>query len=427
MKIRSRAASLATLATIVFVLAGLGSALDVASASAQANPAGAPAGAGFECGCEPAFTIEKLQEIEGSDSEFTTSPLTGAIGQTVDYQIVVVNTGEVPETFSEFSDPQCDQGSIAGGPGTSFVTPGQTATYTCSRVLATDGLYVNEATVTGTSIFGTPVTHTSNQVVVEVPRPAPGPAPEPAFTIEKRQEIAGSNSGFTASPLTGAIGQTVDYQITVTNTGNEAFATLSFSDPRCDEGTIVGGAGEVPLAPGASTTYSCTRLLGSAGAYANNATATGTPAGGSPLSETSNTVEVTVPPASVPGSSGGASKPASQAVAVGPLQEVLPCTASLPALHGPSGPKRGVFTVRVNSAGIRQITFYLDGHKLKTLKQSQAKGGKFAIKIDPRKLSHGAHTLSIKAIGTDPKCGSIARSSVFVRPVAATRAVKFTG
>jgi uncharacterized repeat protein (TIGR01451 family) len=423
MKIRSRGTSLATLATIVLALAGLGSVLDTASASAQANPAGAPAGDGFECGCEPAFTIEKLQEIDGSDSGFTTAPLTGAIGQTVDYQIVVVNTGEVPETFSEFSDPHCDQGSIAGGPGTSFVTPGQSATFTCSRLLATEGLYTNEATVTGTSIFGTPVTHTSNRVVVEVPRPAP----EPAFTIEKRQEIAGSNSGFTASPLIGAIGQTVDYQITVTNTGNEPFATLSFSDPRCDEGTIVGGPGEVPLAPGSSTTYSCSRLLASAGAYANNATAIATPAGGSPLPETSNTVEVTVPPASMPGSSDGASKPASQPAAVGALQEVLPCTASLPALHGPSGPKRGVFTVRVDSAGIRQITFYLDGHKLKTLKQSQAKGGKFAIKIDPRKLSHGAHTLSIKAIGTDPKCGSIARSSVFVHPVSAVRAVKFTG
>jgi hypothetical protein len=83
--------------------------------------------------------------------------------------------------------------------------------------------------------------------------------------------------------------------------------------------------------------------------------------------------------------------------------------------------------VRVSSAGIKQITFYLDGHKLKTLKQSQAKSGNFAIKIDPRKLSHGAHTLSIKGISTDPTCGSIARSSVFVEPFTASRPVKFTG
>ena len=426
MKIRSRGASLATLAMVVFAMAGLGSALDVGSAIAQASPAGTRGSSGFECGCEPAFTIEKRQEIAGSESGFTTAPLIGAIGQTVDYEIVVVNTAQFPETFSEFSDPHCDEGSIAGGPGTSLVTPGQSTTYTCSRLLSTDGVYTNEATVTGKSLFGTPVTQTSNQVVVEVPRLLPGPAPEPAFTIEKRQKIAGSDTGFTASPLTGATGQTVDYEITVTNTGNEALATLSFSDPRCDEGTLVGGPGEVPLAPGASTTYSCTRLLGGAGVYSNNATATGTPSGGGPLSETSNTVEVTVPPTSVPGSPGGA-QPASQPAAVGPRQEVLPCKVSVPALHGPSGPKRGVFTVRVNSAGIQQITFYLDGHKLKTLKQSQAKGGQFAIKIDPRKLSHGAHTLSIKAIGTDPKCGSIARSSVFVHPVAAVRAVKFTG
>jgi uncharacterized repeat protein (TIGR01451 family) len=278
--------------------------------------------------------------------------------------------------------------------------------------------------VTGTSLFGTALTQTSNQVLVEVPRPAPGPEPEPEFTIEKRQKIAGSESGFTTSPLTGAIGQTVDYQITVTNTGNEALATLNFSDPRCDEGTIVGGPGEAPLAPGGSTTYSCSRLLSSTGSYANDATVTGTPADGNPVTHTSNRVEVVVPPASVPAVSNG---PSSQPAVNVPLQEVLPCKVSQPAFHGPSGPERGVFTVRVNSAGIQQITFYLDGHKLKTLKQSQAKSGKFAIKIDPRKLSHGAHTLSIKGIGTDPKCGSIARSSVFVHPLTASRAVKFTG
>jgi hypothetical protein len=430
MKSRSLGACLATLATSVFVLAGFGSALEVASAAAQANPAGSPGGSGFDCGCESAFTIEKRQEIAGSESGFTTLPLTGAIGQTVEYQITVTNTGKLPEKLSEFTDPHCDEGSIAGGPGeTGIVTPGQATIYTCSHVLAAAGAYTNEATVTGTSLF-TPVTQTSNQVVVEVPPPATGPEPEPAFTIEKRQEIAGSGSGFTTSPLTGAIGQTVDYQITVTNTGNEALTTLNFSDSRCDEGTITGGPGEAALAPGESTTYSCSRLLKSAGSYANDATATPTAAVGAPLPETSNLVEVIVPPASVPAGSAGPAAfkgPSSQPVVNGPVQEVLPCKASQPAFHGPTGPERGVFTVRVSSAGIKQITFYLDGHKLKTLKQAQAKSGRFAIKIDPRKLSHGAHTLSIKGLSTDPKCGSIARSSVFVHPFAASRAVKFTG
>jgi hypothetical protein len=84
--------------------------------------------------------------------------------------------------------------------------------------------------------------------------------------------------------------------------------------------------------------------------------------------------------------------------------------------------------VQVSSQGIQQITFYLDGRKLKTLNQSQARGGKFTIKIDPRKLSHGAHTLAIRGIKSEePNCGAIAAASSFVRPFAAARKVKFTG
>src|SRR4029077_19710936 len=145
-----------------------------------------------------------------------------SVGQTVDYQIAVRNTGSVPETLSEFTDAHCDPGTIAGGPGSSQLAPGQTTTYTCQHVLTSVGLYTNEATVTGTTVGGTPVTHPSNQVVVEV-------TPEPSLTIEKRQEILGSASGPTTSPLTGVIGQTVDYEILVTNTGNEGLTLSNFS------------------------------------------------------------------------------------------------------------------------------------------------------------------------------------------------------
>ncbi len=66
---------------------------------------------------EPAFAIEKKQEIAGTSGGFTASPLTASVGQTVDYQIVVTNTANVNETFSEFEDANCDPGTIAGGPG----------------------------------------------------------------------------------------------------------------------------------------------------------------------------------------------------------------------------------------------------------------------------------------------------------------------
>ena len=48
------------------------------------------------------FTIEKLQKIEG-EASYTKSKLTGAeIGQTVDYEIIVKNTGNVPLKFEHF-------------------------------------------------------------------------------------------------------------------------------------------------------------------------------------------------------------------------------------------------------------------------------------------------------------------------------------
>ena len=72
---------------------------------------------------EPSFTIEKRQQIAGTASGFTTSPLTGSIGQMVDYEIVVKNTGNVPETFSEFSDPHCDPGDLEFDP----IDPGSAA------------------------------------------------------------------------------------------------------------------------------------------------------------------------------------------------------------------------------------------------------------------------------------------------------------
>ena len=209
---------------------------------------------------EPAFTIEKLQEIAGSGGGFTSAKLTGAVGQTVDYEIVVKNTGDEPLTFSSFTDPHCDPGTIAGGPGSETVPPGASTIYTCSHVLASVGTYTNVATVAGTPSGEGPITHSSPPVEVEVHQ-----APEPALTIRKLQEIAGTSTGFTTEALTGAIGQTIDYEIVVQNTGNVPLTLSAFTDPRCDSGTIAGGPGAAALEPGASTTYTCSHVLSASG------------------------------------------------------------------------------------------------------------------------------------------------------------------
>jgi hypothetical protein len=312
MKRRDLSARLFALATSLFVVLGLASALDVGPAAAQRTPTESRRSS--DCGCKPAFTIEKRQEIAGSERGFTTSPLTGTIGETVDYEIIVENTGSFPETFTEFTDLHCDPGTLAGGPGASAVTPGQSTTYRCRHVLAATGPYTNEATVTGVSFVGVPVTHTSNQVVVEVLPPIPVPPVSPSPS-----EVA------VIVPKAG-----------VTN----------------------------PVTPAAP-------------------------------------------------------RPAQMVAAV--------CEASPPILRGASGPKSGKFTARVNSAGIKQITFYLDGRKLKTLRSGQARRGSYSITINPRTLAYGQHKLSVKTLPADVNCAAVARTGVFVRPRPQQAVARFAG
>jgi hypothetical protein len=250
---------------------------------------------GITCESEPNFTIEKLQMISGSGKPFTTAELTGQIGQVVDYKMVLTNTGNVPLFFKNFSDPNCDAGTIMGGPGAEAVQAGKSTTFTCTHKLTKTGHYPNTATVTGTvpkefCAGECETTKTSNTVVVVVP----------IYSIEKLQEIAGSGSGYTKSQLAAEVGQTVKYEIIVKNTSEVVELFSNFTDEKCDPGTIAGGPGPFPVLPGESTTWTCTHLVTGAdkgaGLIINTATVTGTPeGGGDPETRTSNPVVVEVP------------------------------------------------------------------------------------------------------------------------------------
>ncbi len=346
------------------------------------------------------FKIEKLQHIAGTPGGFTTSPLKASLGQTVEYEIAIQNTGRVAERFSAFTDPHCDAGTIAGGPGETPVQPGSSTTYTCDHVLTAVGVYTNQATVTGTTVGARPVEETSNEVEVEVP-------PGPAFTIVKRQRI-GAGSAFTTERLTGSEGQTVEYQIEVKNTGNVALTFSGFSDPHCDPGTIAGGPGDTPVAPGFSTTYTCSRVLKGAGTYVNEATVTGTPSGRAPITHTSDPVEVVVPEGA---------PPTSPTVKPGGEGGVLPlrCEEHLPRLPGISGQRTGPFALRVVATDIKQITFAVDRRTVATLTQSHARDGRFTVVIDPRRFSYGRHEVKVTAQMAQAACRPAARTSAFVR------------
>jgi uncharacterized repeat protein (TIGR01451 family) len=255
---------------------------------------------GLKCPAEPAFAIQKQQKIEGSNEGFTTGTLSGQVGQTVDYQITVTNTGNVPLTFSNFTDAKCS--GVAGGP-TGALELGKSATYTCSHALTladANKPYENSAAVTGTPPVGqgSAITQTSNTVVTNVPFTA-----KPAFSIEKSQRASNAEL-FTTSLVSAKPGNTLEYEIVVTNTGNVPLKFSGFSDPNCTG--VTGGPGESEVAPGAFTVYLCSHEVteedATAGVYKNAATDTGTPAEvfGSPVTHESNTVEAAVSPTPAP-------------------------------------------------------------------------------------------------------------------------------
>jgi hypothetical protein len=262
---------------------------------------------GITCGKEPGFAIEKLQKRDSGSEPFTTEQLVNKpneLGQ-IDYKIVVTNTGNVPLTFSNFSDPKCDEGSITGGPGGNPVAPQESTTYFCFHVLTQAdkeaGFYTNTASVTGEPSGGPPIEHTSNTVeVVLLP-------PEPGFSIVKKQKlepvvtpkIPGSGPYTTEVLHLGHVGQVVSYEITIVNTGNVTLKFGPLVDPKCEN--VTGGPGETEVQPGNSTVWHCSHTLTeadrTAGSYTNTATETGTPpeGDGEPITHESNTVVVELP------------------------------------------------------------------------------------------------------------------------------------
>jgi len=243
----------------------------------------------LKCGAEskPEFTVGKTQQIAGSSSPFTAEKLNAKLGQTVDYQITVSNSGNVPLTLGAFMDPGCDPGTIAGPPEGTAVAPGGRATYTCSHLLTGGGLYTNVASAEATFEGGRTDVHESNKVVTSV-------VLEARLSLSKTQEIKGSGTGFTASTLTASVGQTVLYQIAAKNTGNVSLDVTEFTDIYCD-GVSPGGG--VMLVPGQTVVYTCSERLTSipeGNFYTNVAFIKGSGAEGASAETASNAVEVKV-------------------------------------------------------------------------------------------------------------------------------------
>ncbi len=237
----------------------------------------------------------KLQR-DGSTGSFTHDQITGTAGDTIQYQMFVTNTGNTPLAIS-FSDPGCDPGTLSAptvisgsyDANSQTLYAGGEIQYTCSHVLtaANAPQFTNTATVFGTAPNGQTVGYVcSVTALVNVP----------ALSVVKLQR-EGTSGAFTSAPINATVGQTIQYEIQVTNTGNLPLA-LSINDPLCDAGTLQGptslsGTLSVNvLSPGGEAQYTCSHVLtaGDASPFTNTATVTGAPPSGTPVSGTSSVI-----------------------------------------------------------------------------------------------------------------------------------------
>jgi hypothetical protein len=73
---------------------------------------------------------------------------------------------------------------------------------------------------------------------------------------------------------------------------------------------------------------------------------------------------------------------------------VVPGSAKM---RGPNGcPTNNVVAATITGKRIVKVTFYVDGHKVKTLTKPNGKGGAFKLPVNVRKLSYGAHRVMAK-------------------------------
>ena len=83
------------------------------------------------------------------------------------------------------------------------------------------------------------------------------PSQSTEFTIRKEQRLKGE-SAYTTAKLAGKIGQTVEYKVSLENTGSVAPHLTALSDPHCSN---IQPSGATELAVGAKESFTCEHTL----------------------------------------------------------------------------------------------------------------------------------------------------------------------
>ncbi|RIA09017.1 putative repeat protein (TIGR01451 family) [Flavobacteriaceae bacterium MAR_2010_72] len=223
---------------------------------------------GVLCNPLPAWTVTKTADVANYD----------AVDDIISYVILVENTGNVSINTVSVSDPNADAAPVRGGDNIgnddAVLEPGEIWTYAAAHTITQADLdagnFANTATATGTPAGGTLPDAEGTEDVPAVQ--------SPSWTVTKTADVANYD----------AVDDIISYVILVENTGNVSINTVSVSDPNADAAPVRGGDNigndDAVLEPGEIWTYAAAHTITQAdldaGNFANTATATGTPAGG---------------------------------------------------------------------------------------------------------------------------------------------------
>ena len=188
--------------------------------------------------------VNKKLEVEKSVTNPKAENKPFSLGETIEYQVVVKNAGNVTLTDIKVTDTKVDLSALEGGNAIASLAPGASKTFTYSyKVTEADiesagAKVVNTATATTSeSIVG------KDTVETEVDAPNPGLAVEKNVTNEPEDGVAFKR------------GEVIDYEVTVTNSGNVTLTNITVTDTKVALSALEGGNVIESLAPSVSKTF----------------------------------------------------------------------------------------------------------------------------------------------------------------------------
>ena len=218
---------------------------------------------------------EKYPNIKiTKDDQLPYTPQSLAVGNVITYNLNVINAGNVPLTNVTITDVNAN---VTGSPIASIAAYSTTtiqATHSITQADIDAGQYTNSANVS-TDFEGQTYTDISDDTDPASPN---GDDDATITFIEKTPELTVlKDDQLNYSPQNLVVGSVINYQITVTNSGNVTLNNISVSDLNAN---ISGGTPIAVLSPGESAnvtaTHSVTQIEIDAGQISNSATATTT-------------------------------------------------------------------------------------------------------------------------------------------------------